>query len=90
MPMASSLAITAGRVLRLSAPMVGSRLISQISPLRMEIIPTQSLESRQFQIRLVIYQQGLGSSSHIVKAAASRTLLAWLYSVVAMSGCRSA
>jgi hypothetical protein len=56
----------------------------------MEIIPTQSLESRQFQIRLVIYQQGLGSSSHIVKAAASRTLLAWLYSVVAMSGCRSA
>ncbi len=59
-PIASSLTMIAGRVFLISAPIVGSRQISHISPLCMEILAIEGGEGGQFGVGLVISQERLG------------------------------
>ena len=48
MPMASSLTMTADLVFLISAPTVGSRLMSQTSPLRTEVLAVEHCERSEF------------------------------------------
>src|SRR5450759_1990085 len=57
--MASSFTITAGRVFLISAPIVGSKLTSQISPLRIEFLAVEARKDSQFATRRIVWQQCL-------------------------------
>src|SRR5437867_5907825 len=65
MPTASSFTMTAGRVFCISAPNVGERLMSQISPRRMELLGVQGTEGGQFGVALVVGKECLGSRDQL-------------------------
>src|SRR2546422_10680603 len=64
-PTSSSLTITAGRVFLISAPAVGSRFMSQISPLRMKRLTVQHGEGGQFLVLRIIWKEFSRSASEV-------------------------
>src|ERR1035437_6177513 len=73
-PTSSSFTITAGRVFCISAPRVGERLMSQISPRCMEILAVQGGEGGQVGIVLVIGPQGFGGGRQATGNRAGRVM----------------
>jgi hypothetical protein len=57
--------MTAGRVFMISAPTVGSRLMSQTSLRRIEVLAIERRKSGQLAPGAVIHEQGLGGCGEL-------------------------